>query len=244
MLKQEHDKILYAMLDKYKLTTNEKDELLNIINFIYMHDEFQRRMTDEFYHHDRITLGEHILEDTIISYILVKKHKKEHINLDTTCKIAMLHDLYTIPWQNNPDGKEKKFLNMHGFRHPIEAVINAVTWYPEIFELEDAKKIIDGVVHHMFPFPVLAYEDRDDNPLELKNFEAVKNLDEVTKNILIESSNRGKIGRITFVPSMYSEGNIVSIADKMTSINNFKGSSLSAVSALVTGKNRSLKQRK
>ena len=242
MNKKYHDEILYKMLDKYKLTIDEKDELLNIINFIYMHDEFQRRMTSEFYHHDRITLGEHILEDTIISYILVKKYKKQHIDLDVTCKIAMLHDLYTIPWQNNPDGKEKKFLNMHGFRHPIEAVINAVTWYPEIFESEDTKKIIDGVVHHMFPFPVLAYEDSDDNPLELKNFESTKNLDEVTKRILIESSNRGKIGRITFVPSMYPEGNIVSIADKMTSINNFKGSNLDALTALVTGKNRNLKR--
>lgn len=243
MSKKENDKILYKLLKKYGLTEVEKEEILNIINFIYTHDEFQRRMTEEFYHHDKITLGEHILEDTIISYILAKKYnKKTNVSLETTCKIAMLHDLYTIPWQNNPDGKEKKFLNKHGFRHPIEAVINAVTWYPEIFELEDAKKIIDGVVHHMFPFPVLAYEDRDDNPLELKNFEAVKNLDEVTKNILIESSNRGKIGRITFVPSMYPEGNIVSIADKMTSINNFKGSNLGSLTALVTGKNRNLKR--
>jgi len=40
MIKQEHDNVLYKMLDKYKLTIDEKDELLNIINFIYMHDEF------------------------------------------------------------------------------------------------------------------------------------------------------------------------------------------------------------
>ena len=35
-----------------------------------------------------------------------------------------MHDLYTLPWQNNFEAKVDKFYNKHGFRHSIEALIN------------------------------------------------------------------------------------------------------------------------
>ena len=54
------------LLEKYKLSNIEKEELLSIIAFIYNHDEFQRRLTKDFLHHDTITLGEHIIEVTIM----------------------------------------------------------------------------------------------------------------------------------------------------------------------------------
>ena len=47
-----------------------------MIEIIYIHDEFQRRMTSEFKHHGEITLGAHILEDTVVNYLLSKKALK------------------------------------------------------------------------------------------------------------------------------------------------------------------------
>ena len=43
--------------------------------------------------------------------------------------------------------------NKHGFIHPIEAVVNAITWFPNIFlDEHDSLMIIDGIIHHMYPF--------------------------------------------------------------------------------------------
>lgn len=42
---------------------------------IFIHDEFQRRMNPEFPHHNKITLGEHILENTIVTCLLSQKVK-------------------------------------------------------------------------------------------------------------------------------------------------------------------------
>lgn len=152
----ENRKTLMFLLDKYNLSISEKEELLHIIKDIFLHDEFQRRMTPTFYHHDKITLGEHILEDTIVTYILSKKYKdKKDYNINVALKIAMFHDLYVYPWQNNPNNSESNFCNKHGFRHPNEAIINACMWFKEEFKnMKDSKKIVDGVLHHMYPFPV------------------------------------------------------------------------------------------
>lgn len=242
--KNNNDKILYSILNKYNLTSDEKEELLNMIIKIYSHDEFQKRMTEEFLHHDTITLGEHILEDSMITYLLSKKYKdKPNFDLHIAVQMSMMHDLYTEPWQNNPNGKVNNFFNKHGFRHPIEAVVNANTWYPEIFAVkEDAKKIIDGIVHHMFPLPVGSFTDSINNDLELRNFELVKNLNVFNKEILINSSNRFKIGRCSLSASIYKEGNIMSWADKITSINNFKGSNINSIIALVNGHNKNLEE--
>ena len=91
--------ILFNLMKKYKLANKEIEEILKIINSIYLHEEFQRRMTSEFLHHDKITLGEHIIEDTIVTYLLSKKHiDTPDFNLDIALKTSMLHDLYTLPW--------------------------------------------------------------------------------------------------------------------------------------------------
>ncbi len=48
----------------------------------------------------------HILEDTVTTYLLYKRKikDKESFNLPLALRIAMLHDLYTESWQNNPEG--------------------------------------------------------------------------------------------------------------------------------------------
>lgn len=245
MIDLSSNKQLLLLLNKYNLTGEEQEELLSIIEPIYIHKEFQRRLTNEFSHHDTITLGEHIIEVTITSYILAKKYsKKKSINLDLCLKIAMFHDLYTEAWQNNLN-PSKKFFNKHGFRHPIEAVININNWFPEYFESEENSKIIiDGIVHHMFPLPVRRFVDSDENLLELKNYEYIKNMVEINKQVLIDSSNRFRIGQISFTPSAYIEGRIVSKADKIVSIKNIRQSNFKGVTALVTGKNKTLEKRR
>ena len=230
---------LNKIIDKYKLSNDEKEEFINIINSIFIHKEFQKRMTNEFLHHSNITLGEHILEDAVLTYLLCKK--RNNINVDLAVKIAMLHDLYTNPWQNNKKNKVNNFCNKHGFRHPIEAVINAITWFPDLFEKEeDAKIIIDGILHHMYPLPVRTFVDSDVNKMELKNFNLINELSEKNKKIIIKSLNRNKINKYSFSKSIYKEGRIMSKADKKVSRSQIKN--INSLTALVTGHNKSLKK--
>lgn len=231
--------LLFKLLDKYDLTSNEKEELLSIIKPIFEHDEFQRRLTSEFYHHDQITLGQHILEVTILTYLLSKKDKK--INLEYSLDIAMLHDLYCQPWQNNPNSKPRKFYNGHGFRHPIESVINSSIWFPDIFNEEHKTQIItDGIVHHMYPLPVMRFTEDEINIHELKNFKYIKEMDSQVKDALIEASNRSITRNLSVTSSKYVEGVIVSNADKIVSVGNFKGSNINGITALITKKNKNL----
>ena len=238
----DNDKKLFDLFKKYDLSIEDIDIILSICETIYSHDEFQRRMTDEFLHHDKVTLGMHILEDTIVTYILYKKHKfTSDFDLSIALKIAMMHDFYELPWQNNEEANVDRFFNMHGFRHPIEAVKNANTCYPEYFENScDSKKLIDGIVHHMYPFPVRSFNLNEDNELELKNFGLIKNMSLYNINLLKESSNRNKIGLVSFSKSEYMDGFLVSIADKIVSSLNFKGSNINGLIALLGAHNKNL----
>ena len=217
------------LLDKY-LNNDEKEEFYNIIKPIFESKEFQRRCTKEFQHHDDFTLGEHILEVAIFTFLECKKSKD--VDLETAVVIAMMHDLYTLPWQNNPDNKVEYFFNKHGFRHPIEAVINSVNWFPEIFEKYNSEIIIDGIVHHMFPMPVRAYNDKD---LELKNDVTIEG---IYKEQLIESSNRSKIGDISFCRSRFKEGRIVSKGDRKSTRIHLQN--IESLTSGVTGRNRNI----
>lgn len=237
----ENDKIIEELFNKYLLNDKDREYLIKIIMPIYNHSEFQNRMKSEFAHHGKITLGEHIIEDAILTYILSKKYmnKKKYYNyrMDLAIKIAMLHDLYCVPWQNNKEEKGKRFFNKHGFRHPIEAVINAINWYPELFYNEnDNKIIIDGIVHHMFPLPVRTIKNID--KIELKNRKLYDNLSYNEKESLKNSLKRKRIGPISFTRSIYMEGKVMSKADKKVSrreLNNFK-----SFKALLTGRNKML----
>ncbi len=102
-----NDKILLSLLDKHELSSDEKEYLLNVIKNIYNHNEFL--------HYDKMTLGEHILEVTIIMYILSKKRNLKNYDIESALNIAMLHDLYTLLWQNNPKADVQHFINKYGF---------------------------------------------------------------------------------------------------------------------------------
>ncbi len=230
------NKEIYNLFNKYHLKTNEQEELYNEIYPIYKHPEFQRRLTKEYMHHGNITLGEHIIKDTIKTYLLCKK--KKNINLSLALKISMLHDLYTLPWQNSDS--HPKFFHKHGFRHPIEASINAAYWFPEYFkDKKNAEIIIDGIIHHMFPLPVTSTKDAKIENLEIENYDLFLSLDNDIKQIILNSIQRKRLSSISLTRSLYQEGRIMSKADKRVALSEIKN--FSSAKALLTGKNKRIK---
>ena len=235
--------MLEGLYDKYKLNNQDKEYLDSIILPIINNPNFQERLTNKYLHHSDITLGEHIIEDGIVTYILSKKyldkHKKTNYRIDLAVKIAMLHDLYTIPWQNNKEATVHHFFSKHGFRHPIEAVINGINWYPEIFNEDDKEIIIDGIIHHMYPLPVRVLNENKIDKIELKNKDSYYKLSDDNKKILINSSKRKRIGVISISKSKYREGRLMSKADKKVSRKQIKN--FSSLTSLVTGHNKKIK---
>lgn len=231
-------KDLTTIFDKYNISEQDRVKLSNLIMPIITHDEFIKRSNPKtFPHHDKISLGFHICSDAIVTYLFSQKHNLSEKEWQRAVIIAMFHDLYELPWQNNPI-KKNMFVNKHGFVHPLEGVINATTWYPEYFE--DKKQsdiIIDGIIHHMYPFPVRAMDKT--NP-ELNNQDKFNNLDSTIQNLIIESSNRCKIGHISLCKSKYIEGRIMSNADKAVSLKK-ELINYHSLKACITGQNPNLK---
>lgn len=225
--------LIYNLFDKYKLTSEDRKFLLKIIKPILNHEEFQKRFTEDFLHHNKVTLGEHIIEVAIETFIISKK-QKSNIDLELALNIAMMHDLYSTSW-NNKDAVVDNFCNKHAFRHPVESVINSATWFPEIFENSDSYKLVDGICHHMFPVPVVSFKDSKENDLELRNFDLVRNLSEKTKRQLEISTNKNLYSTMLLRPSKYKEGIIVSNADKLVTANNLKGSNFNILKEMVIG---------
>lgn len=237
--------LIYNLFDKYKLSNDDRNLLLKIIKPILNHEEFQKRFTDVFLHHNKVTLGEHIIEVAIETFI-ISKRQKTNIDLELALNIAMMHDLYSTSW-NNKDAAVNNFSNKHAFRHPVESVINSATWFPEIFDKTDSYKLVDGICHHMFPVPVVSFKDSKENDLELRNFDLVRNLSEKTKRQLEVSTNNGLYNTLLLRPSKYKEGIIVSNADKLVTANNLKGSKFNVLKEMVIGeevkgKTKSLKR--
>ena len=227
--------IFNKMCSKYNLSIEDKKYLEKIVLPIISNSNFVERTTNKFPHHGSITLGEHILEDTIVTYLLSKKKKSKNYSIELAIKIALLHDLYTIPWQNNKEANVDHFWDKHGFRHPVEAIINSIIWYPELFHDDDESQIIiDGVLHHMFPLPVRSLKE---NTI-IKNRDVYNTLDTKYQEMIKSSLNRKKIGGISFARSKYIEGKIMAKADRKVSRKQIRD--LSSLLSLVTGNNRKL----
>lgn len=217
----------------YGFTLKEQEEFLKIAKPIISHPEFEKRCLEPFFHHGSTTLGDHIIKDALITYRLAKiyKYKHPHREIDEALAvvIALFHDLYTSPWQNTD--LEKPLFEKHGFMHPLEAIINAYTWYPEYFEDKiKREKIIDGIAHHMYPFPVRkVHKNIKINDEYINNFKLYKLL---VKTTLSKGKN------LSFKKASFIEGRIVSKADKKATIKEIKN--LSSLLALVTAKNKSI----
>lgn len=232
-----------SVINKYDLENEDKELIWNMIYPIVIHDEFQLRLNPEIYpHHDTISLGEHIISDAIVTFLLVNKaiNKGNMLDLRLAVTIAMFHDLYELPWQN-ANKKCDLFVNKHGFTHPIEGAINAATWFPAYFEnYEQAELIINGIVHHMFPFPVRAI-DAEIEQLQLNNTDKFYKLDNNIQNLIVNSSKEGLIKplHISFQSAKTKEGQYMSKADKIVSLNKDL-MSFNGLLACVTGKNPNL----
>ena len=224
--------------DKYGLSTKERKDLFKMIKSIYFHKEFQKRFGEEFKHHGRTTLSEHIIEDTIVTYMLCKKSKKK-INTELAVKISMMHDLYCEPWQNNKTST--KFKHAHGFRHPVEAAINSMVWFKEEFDNPvKAEILLEGIVHHMYPLPVMSFRNTKDNIFELKNFDLLKEIPIRNIKLLEKVCDNHFFNNFSFRKSKYIEGRVMSKADKKASLNQFNN--MHSVLALVTGKNKTIEE--
>jgi hypothetical protein len=234
-----YNTIVESIYNKYNILDSDAFIISNVINEFIGHPEFKRRMSNEFLHHDKTTLGYHILEDTVVTYKLCKKKNLSDKETTIALKIAMMHDLYVSPWQNNISAKDNKFFNKHGFRHPLEAVINAITWYPEMFQNErEAKIIIDGIIHHMYPLPVRVINSSNFMDIELNNLEYFIKLDKKYKNMIYDSCNRCRLANISLARTRYIEGTLMRKADKISSLDNF--TSIKGILALVTGVNNKI----
>ena len=228
------------LVNMHGFSLEDKEKFLSLIKPIVLHKEFMKRYNAQKYpHHGEVSLGKHIIEDAIITYLLVKA-KNEHnreIDFRNAVLIAMFHDLYEKPWQNAKRKKKYK-VNMHGFIHPIEAVVNAITWYPEYFQDDNAFILIDGIIHHMYPFPVRAIESAIEET-EINNIEKFMELPDKFQKYIIASTNRMRIDKISLCKSVYEEGRVLSKADKIVSMRKDL-KSFSSLLACVTGKNKAL----
>lgn len=233
--------IKYKELTKfYKLPNNEARKLWKVVEPIATDKEFIKRCEKPYYHHDLKTIGEHILSDAIVTYKLATKLKNnkpsmKQIDIKLAVIIALFHDLYESPWQNVKD--KKKLREKHGFTHPIEAITNAITWYPEYFTNKDKSMIIiDGVIHHMFPLGVRVIDDA----MELNNIEKYNNLPQKYKEMIKLSTKIGKIGHYSLRKSLFIEGRIMSRADKIVALKK-DIKSLNGYISLISGKNKHIK---
>lgn len=229
----EAEKLCLKNFLDYGFTLPEQENFTKIVHPIISHPEFEKRCTDNFPHHGNTTLGEHILKDAMITYRLANIYKSKHPNMDisteTAVVIALFHDLYTNPWQNVDN--DNPLYEKHGFMHPIEAVINAYDWYPEYFDDEEiSKKIIDGVLHHMYPFPVRKINDEIEiNEKKITDFKFY--------DVLVHST-KSKRENLCFKKATFIEGKLVSKADKLVTVKEIKN--ISSLVALVTAKNKSI----
>lgn len=121
----------------------EMNEYYDIIKEILEHPEFQKRR--EYDHHGKITVYDHCLSVSKLSYKMAKKLKKDY---KAAAIGGLLHDFYYEPWQ---DKKIKKpFFKKHGFVHAQEARDNSYKYFEKYMD----KKIENIILRHMFPLNI------------------------------------------------------------------------------------------
>lgn len=123
------------------MTHSDKEEYYKIVHDILKNEEFQKRK--DYKHHDQISVYDHSLAVSKLSYQLAKKMNKDY---KSAAIGGLLHDFYYEPWQDHL--KEKKpFLKKHGFVHAEEALHNSKKYFPALIN----PKIENIIIRHMFP---------------------------------------------------------------------------------------------
>lgn len=122
------------------MSCNNKEEYYEIVHDILKNEEFQKRKT--YKHHGNITVYDHCLAVSKVSYILAKKLNKDYRSAAIG---GLLHDFYDKPWQE--DTSKKPFFQKHGFVHAKQAMLNANKYFPNLMN----EKINNIIIRHMFP---------------------------------------------------------------------------------------------
>ena len=125
------------------MTVMEKSEYYKIIYNILINEEFQKRK--HYPHHGKISVYEHSLAVSKLSYDIAKKLKLDY---KSAAIGGLLHDFYPNPW---PSNKQKKFFKKHGFVHAREAMENSYQYFPELMN----DKISNIILRHMFPLNII-----------------------------------------------------------------------------------------
>lgn len=118
----------------------EAMEYYNIIYDILKNSEFQKRK--KYKHHGDITVYDHSLAVSKLSYIIAKKLKCDY---KSAAIGGLLHDFYKEPWQENK--QKKSFFKKHGFTHAKDAMDNSYIYFNNLMN----KKIENIILRHMFP---------------------------------------------------------------------------------------------
>jgi len=126
------------------MTKNDKyKEYYEIVEEILEHPEFKKRNT--YTHHGKITVYDHSLAVSKLSYRIAKKIK---VDYKAAAIGGLLHDFYYEPWQNNK--VKKKFFKKHGFVHAKEAADNSNRYFKKYMN----KKVENIILRHMFPLNI------------------------------------------------------------------------------------------
>ncbi len=123
---------------------NMNEEYYKIVKEILESNEFQKRK--KYLHHGKITVYEHSLKVSIVSYEIAKLLRwksKRSVAIG-----ALLHDFYDKPWQESQE--KLPLLKQHGFVHAKEALRNAEYYFSPYMD-KRTKNIIE---RHMFPLNI------------------------------------------------------------------------------------------
>lgn len=135
-------------MSKYK---TEYSDYYLIVNKILENDEFLKRK--KYRHHGDISVYEHSLSVSILSYNMAKKINllfgKIILNEYDVAVGALLHDFYYKPYTE--DHEKKPLLKKHGFVHAREAMENSKKFFPQLMD----KKIENIILRHMFPLNII-----------------------------------------------------------------------------------------
>lgn len=123
----------------------DDEDYLTIVSPILYSKEFKKRKN--WKHHENVSLYEHLLIVSFLSYKICKKRKW---NYKDAAIGGLLHDFYPKSWQNNILEK-KPFFKQHGFVHAREAMYNSYKYYPNLMN----KRIANIIERHMFPLNII-----------------------------------------------------------------------------------------
>lgn len=121
------------------------DEYFNIVSPILNSKEFKKRK--EWIHHEDVSLYEHLIIVSYMSYVICKKHK---LHYKDAAIGGILHDFYYEPWQDHIYEK-KPFFKQHGFVHAKQALENSYKLFPDLMN----KRIANIIERHMFPLNII-----------------------------------------------------------------------------------------